>query len=281
MNTAAANFGSLKLNELTQLEFKRVCDLIYETCGIQLKHGKEDLVKSRLSKRLRTLGIKSYSVYLNLIEDDKSGKELATMVDLITTNKTEFFRDSDHFEFIERVFVPSFNRSENLVKIWCAGCSSGEEPYSLALMLHEKVHQHGKYKILATDISRSVLSKASEGVYAEDEISGISNLLKYKYFNRVEDTIRKKYQVKNEIRASVHFARLNLISNWPMKGPFHLIMCRNVMIYFDKLTRQRLLDRFWNLLIPGGCLFVGFSESLTGMKHCYEYIQPAIYRKSS
>jgi chemotaxis protein methyltransferase CheR len=200
------------------------------------------------------------------------------MINVITTNKSQFFRDYDHFAFIRRAVVPFMDQSGEPYKIWCAGCSNGQEPYSLSMILDQHLGSETAYKILATDISRPVLQKARAGIYTEEEVADVPKSIFHNYFEPAGEDYPGCYRIHSSIRRDVHFARLNLMSNWPMKGPFLLIFCRNVMIYFDKPTRQKLIERFRSLLGPGGYLFVGFSESLTGLHHGFKYVQPAVYR---
>ncbi|MEJ2146099.1 MAG: CheR family methyltransferase [Acidobacteriota bacterium] len=259
-------------------EFERVSHLVYRICGIHLKEGKQDLVKARLGRRLRALGLTTFQRYFDLVEGDASGVELAEMVDLLTTNKTEFFRDLVHFEFAKREILPRCSQRDARIRLWCAGCSTGQEPYSLAIVVKEFFRDlHARdIKILATDICRPALNSALAGEYAEVEMEGMPVEFRTRYFPRTE---RGSVQAAPVLRELIHFARLNLMDRWPMKGPFQLIMCRNVMIYFDRVTREDLVDRFWNLLSPGGYLMVGLSESLTGIRHQFKYVQPAVYRK--
>ncbi|MFZ0430496.1 MAG: protein-glutamate O-methyltransferase CheR [Acidobacteriota bacterium] len=266
----------IRMFPLTEREFDRVSRLIYRACGIHLKEGKQDLVKARLGRRLRALGLESFDEYFDRVEEEPSGHELAEMVDLLTTNKTEFFRDPVHFEFIRREILTRYTNVDERLRFWCAGCSYGQEPYSLAVILSESFRDLNRRdcKILATDICRPALSWAVEGKYAESEMEGMSGTYRSRYFPVSEPGY---LQASPGLRKLILFARLNLIESWPMKGPFQLIMCRNVMIYFDRKTREELIGRFWRLLSPGGFLMVGLSESLTGMKHDFKYVQPAVY----
>lgn len=278
MSSPAPIEYGMRLFPLSERDFARVSHLIYRICGIHLKDGKQDLVKARLGRRLRSLGLATFEEYFDLVEGDASGLELAEMVDLLTTNKTEFFRDPVHFEFTRREILPLCKRLDTRIRFWCAGCSTGQEPYSLAVVAKEFFGDLARrdFKILATDICRPALNCAREGKFAETDMDGMPAELRAQYFPRTEPGF---VQATSALRELIHCARLNLMERWPMKGPFQLIMCRNVMIYFDRTTREELVTRFWNLLSPGGYLMVGLSESLTGMRHQFKYVQPAVYRK--
>lgn len=265
--------------ELTEKQFKKVSHIIYSLCGICLKEGKEALVRARLMKRLRALGMENFDVYLKFIESDKGIQELSFMVDAITTNKTSFFREPAHFNYLRDKILPGLNSRR--LRFWTAACSSGEEPFSLAILLKENIPDidFKDVKILATDISTRMLERAHRAVYDEETLQEIPPQLLQKYFTRVQNESYRTYQVRNNIREMVRVARLNLMDTWPMKGLFNVIFCRNVMIYFDRSTQQKLINRFWNFLEQGGYLFVGHSEGLSAISHKFHYVRPAIYRK--
>lgn len=267
--------------ELSQRQFEKISELTYRICGISLQAGKEGLVKSRLTKRLRALGMVDFDQYLKHLETDSTRQELAIMVDTLTTNKTSFFREAQHFDYLRSQILPYLATRERRLRLWSAGCSSGEEPYSLAITLKESLAPKDNWdaRILATDISRRVLQKAKEAVYDQEAVAGVPAPWLTKYFTCVRPQAPRSYQVNSDVRQLVRLAQLNLMGEWPMRGPFDAIFCRNVMIYFDKPTQQRLVQRFWELLAPGGHLFVGHSESLTGSVHSFRYVQPAVYVK--
>lgn len=237
------------------------------------------LVRSRLSKRLRLLNLDGFEGYLNYLREDKSGQELAMMVDVLTTNKTSFFRESQHFDYLRQNLLPKLRAAYQPIRLWSAGCSSGEEPYTLGIILREELSDGYDARILATDISSEMLGKARHAIYGEEALADMSSSILRKYFSVCSPGSPKTYRVNNDVRALVHLARLNLMEEWPMKGPFDAIFCRNVMIYFDKPTQQKLVSRYAQLLAPGGLLFVGHSESLTSISHSLRYIQPAVYMK--
>ena len=269
------NFG-MSL-ELTTEQFDRISETMMTVAGIRLPPGKETLVRSRLSKRLRALGLTGFEAYLEHIDGDGSGAELAEMVDALTTNKTSFFRESAHFDFLAERVLPELNgRSE--LKVWSAGCASGEEPYTLAMVLAEHLPEplDRNARILATDISGHSLAVARAGIYGSGLVESVPQPLRRKYLERRSDG---RYGVKASLKEMTRFARLNLMGDWPMRGPFDAVFCRNVMIYFDRETREELVARFHGLIREGGYLFVGHSESLTGLTHEFQYVQPAVYRR--
>jgi chemotaxis protein methyltransferase CheR len=259
--------------------FEAIAGIVYRETGIALKAGKEGLVRSRLMKRLRTLEIGSFAEYLRLLENDPTGRERMMMIDCITTNKTHFFREPSHFEYLKKHILP--NLSERRLRIWSAACSSGEEPYSIAVVLRENIPDIDQWdvRILATDISTRVLEKARTGRYGAETLEGLSPALIANDFTCEGARSARIYEAKPEIKRMVTLARLNLLEAWPMKGPFDVIFCRNVMIYFDKETQRNLVERFRLMLEPGGYLFTGHSESMAGFAHQFRYVQPAVYAR--
>jgi len=272
--------------ELTDREFEKISDLVKALCGINLHQGKKELVKARLNKRLRALGLTNFDDYIAHVRADASGDELITMLDAISTNLTSFFRENGHFEHLAQTVLPEITSDRDgtrrKLRIWSAGCSSGEEPYTIGIVLHEHLHDLPAWdaRILATDLSTKVLAKAVEGIFTDDRLRGIPGVIAQRYFTCVQTKPERLFRVQDSVRRLVTFARLNLLESWPMTGPFDIVFCRNVMIYFDKPTQTRLIDRFWNLLGPRGMLYVGHSESLAGVKHRFDYVQPTVYRKT-
>jgi chemotaxis protein methyltransferase CheR len=264
---------------LTAAEFSRVCTILYDIAGIAMKPGKEGLVRSRLTKRLRAGGHATYSQYFDFVESPAGSAELVVMVDALTTNKTSFFREAAHFDLLRSAILPEHEKTG--ITLWSAGCSSGEEPYTLSMVLGEALPAPARAasRILATDISHRVLDRAKAGLYTKDQFADVPPELARRWWSKRTEHGAELYQATPALRAGIHFARLNLMERWPMRGPFDAILCRNVMIYFDKPTQQKLVQRYWELLRPGGHLFVGHSESLTGLAHQFRYVQPAVYRK--
>ena len=265
---------------LSAQEFKSVSELMYDISGVNLTPGKEGLVESRLASRLRALNLQTYTEYLSYVRDDRQRAELTILVDLLTTNKTSFFREVAHFEYLKEHVLPELAQRRG-ARFWCAGCSTGEEPYTLAMVLAEEWNEPllSRVKILATDLSTRVLARAAAAEYDEAAIGDMQRDRVRRHFDRSEHAGTVRYIVKERLRRLVHTARLNLMGQWPMNGPFDVIMCRNVMIYFDAATQERLVNRFYDLLAPGGSLLVGHSESLTALSHGFTPIQPATYRK--
>ena len=267
--------------DLSGSQFDIIRSFLHQTCGIKLHEGKESLVKSRLMKRLRVLGLSSFEKYIEYLKSDFSGSERRAAIDALTTNKTSFFRENEHFTFLRSRIVPRLAAERRQIRIWSAGCSSGEEPYSIAMALKEELSDIARrdVRILATDISARVLKVAQEAIYDSDEIRAIPADLLQKNFTCTRVRPTRVYRVIEDVRKMVRFAQLNLMANWPMKGPFDAIFCRNVMIYFERPTQQWLVQRFWQLLESGGYLLVGHSERLTGTAHKFRYVRPATYVK--
>lgn len=266
---------------LSAAQFREIRDLTYRICGIHLPAGKEGLVQSRLARRLRLLQLTDFDQYISHVRADAGGTEVSHMIDALTTNKTNFFREPRHFEYLaERVLPEARERGEPL-RIWSAGCSSGEEPYSLAMLIVDDPRaRHPDARILATDIASDILDRAREGVYDERQLEGVSEARRRAHFEPVRAGAGEpKWRVRDPLRSLIRFARLNLMGEWPMRGPFDVILCRNVMIYFDKPTQERLVERFAALLRPGGHLLVGHSESLSGIRHGLRFVQPAVYMR--
>jgi chemotaxis protein methyltransferase CheR len=278
--TVQAEGKDLASQTLTAADLRRVIGIIGPITGMVLNEGKEDLIKGRLLKRLRLLSLPSFKAYLDFVEGEAGGAELRAMVDVLTTHKTSFFREYEHFEFMEKGLLPRW-RGKSL-RIWSAACSSGEEPYSIAMHLKElwPDAQSGDWRILATDIAERTLKAAEAGTYSSEALAGLKAGQIAEHFTCLERGRVREYKVKPHLREKVGFARLNLMDPWPMQGPFDLIFCRNVMIYFSKETQERLVNRFHGLLRPGGFLFVGHSESLSAMDHPYRYVRPAVYQKA-
>lgn len=276
--TTQGTTGVIVENDLTPGQFARITSMLYEHCGIRMREGKEGLVRARLAKRLRVLRLPDFDAYLKHVESEPDRREFAEMIDVLTTNKTSFLREVSHFDFLRDSVLPDLTGS---IRIWSAGCSSGEEPYTLAMLLNDHVDriETRDVRILATDISHRVLATAKAAYYPSSVMSDVPPTWLQRYWTRKTDAGRDGYEAAPSLRRLVHFAKLNLMEKWPMQGPFDAILCRNVMIYFDKGTQQRLVERYHALLKPGGHLFVGHSESLTGLTHRFRYVKPAVYVK--
>jgi chemotaxis protein methyltransferase CheR len=272
--------------ELSDIDFQRFSHLVYEKCGINLSPQKKDLVRNRLRKRLVSGNFKSFKEYYRYVVSDATGKELFHLLDAISTNTTSFFRESDHFGFLKQCLLPGLTSAKKKaghrkIRVWSAGCSTGEEPYSLAITLRENIEnpEFWDMRILATDISTAVLSQAEAGIYAKDGVRNIPFDLLRKYFQRGERKWEGYYRVKGIIRDMVVFKRFNFMNGGFFREIFDIIFCRNVMIYFDEDMRKRLIDGFYHGLSREGYLFIGHSESLMGLTHKFRYVRPSIYRK--
>jgi chemotaxis protein methyltransferase CheR len=272
---------------ISQKDFDRLARAVYDYCKINLTQSKMDLARARLAKRLRMTGISTYTAYLDKVLPNPDSDEFVELIDCISTNLTSFFRESQHFDYLEQHHLPHILRKNGATKRirgWSAACSSGEEPYTISLVLNEALAKLNAargwdVKLLATDISTRVLKKAVAGVYEPDRVNTVPPALRAKYFEPRTLGGEPHLAVRPELRNMIVFNRLNLTERWPFNGPFDFIFCRNVMIYFDKPTQEKLVNRFYDLLAPDGILFTGHSESLTGIQHKFEFVKATIYRK--
>ena len=270
--------------ELTDAQFKKISSLVRDLCGINLHEGKKQLVQARLNKRLHKLGLRNYREYVEYVSSEADGVELTAMLDAISTNLTSFFRERNHFEYLARTVLPAAIAragADRRLRIWSAGCSTGEEPYSIAIILQENVPDlpFWNAKVLGTDLSTQVLAHAEKATYPGERIKAVPPQQRSRSFQCVQTSPERMYRVKDCVRSLVYFARMNLMDPWPIHGPFDAIFCRNVMIYFDKPTQAELVNRFCKILAPGGTLFIGHSEGLAGVRHPFRYIQPTVYEK--
>jgi len=260
--------------------FKEIQSLMYARFGIAFGDQKKELVVSRLADRLRQRGLRSYEEYMHLVRSDKDDGELSAMVDVLTTNHTSLYREPEHFEYLERFVLPQL-REQPSISIWSAGCSSGEEPYSIACWLMEKLGPTlPKTTILGTDISGRALKAARQGVYAEDRFSGLQTAWRKRFLLRGEGQRAGWYRFKPQVQSLVRFRYLNLNEPFPQVGIFDIIFCRNVMIYFDQPTRDRLLGRLADQLRPGGYFFPGHAESVAPDVNGMKRVHPAVFRKT-
>jgi chemotaxis protein methyltransferase CheR len=267
----------------TDADFDFIRQLIVSLTGISLSEQKRELVYGRLAKRLRSLDMQSFAQYCAYVEQD--AQELHELVNAITTNLTSFFREPYHFDYLRDTLLPELLRSNagsRRIRIWSAGCSTGEEPYSVAMVLRDAIPagQGWDARILATDIDSNVLARAQLGIYAEERATGIPERYLRRSFRRGQGDNAGMLRVNDEIRSLISFRQLNLMQDWPMKGPFDLIFCRNVVIYFDKPTQKRLFNRYADLLVDNGHLFIGHSETLFQICDRFTSIGRTIYRKN-
>lgn len=271
--------------QLTTALFKRFCRIAHDQAGISLKDGKEALVSARVSKRVRHLGLPSLRSYLEYLEADESGEELVHFLDVITTNFTRFFREPEHFDDLQRFVESRARRGQERFTIWCAAASTGEEPYTIAMSLKTLIEQlHLEVRILATDISTRVLHTAMEGRYSDKSIAELADRDRKRFFVREgrAGTADPTWLVRPELRSLIVFDRLNLAQPpFPMKGPFDVIFCRNVMIYFTPDVRATLVHEMERLLAPEGLLILGHAETLSGMKTALKPLRPSVYQKTA
>jgi len=266
---------------LTPRTFDRIRQLVYEAAGIELKNGKEQMVSARLSRKLRENRCSTYEEYLRTVESDRTGAQLVSLIDALTTNFTSFMRETAHFDFLRETILPKLmNRRQ--IDFWCAAAATGEEPYSLLFTMLDATSRPGQpqCRLLATDISTRALAAARKGVYPAERLASCSREWLPKYLLRGDGDFSGLYQVKPEVARLVEFRRLNLVEAFDPGQTFPLISCRNVMIYFDRPTQERVVSRLSLFLEPGGYLFVGHSERLAGINHSLRLVKPAIYQKT-
>ncbi|HMB30908.1 MAG TPA: protein-glutamate O-methyltransferase, partial [Desulfohalobiaceae bacterium] len=266
-------------------EFQRFSSFIQEEFGIKMPPGKKTMLESRLGKRLRALGMNSYKDYENYLFNIKGMEiEIPHLIDAVTTNKTDFFREANHFDILYNQLLPKWfgqHKGKRDFSVWSAGCSSGEEPYTLAIVLNEFAENNPdfKYNILGTDISNEILEKAQRAVYPEDRIEPVPANLKRKYFLRSKDRKKKLVRVVPELRKKVAFRLLNFMDDFDFREKMDAIFCRNVIIYFEKPIQERLFQKFCEHLHPNGYLFIGHSETLAGMNLSLKQLSPTTYQK--
>ena len=272
---------------LSDRDFRKISDYIYDVCGIKLPAIKKTMLSARLHKRLRRLNVHSFSEYFKyVLSPAGQQQELVHMIDAVSTNKTEFFREAKHFDVLTSKVLPEYvnmlrTRPTRKLHVWSAGCSSGEEPYTLAMVLEDFFSKHAAldYAILATDISTRVLNIAKEGIYSDDAVAPVPTLLRHKYLMRGKGKQKGFHRVVPELRNKVKFRRLNFMDrDFGIETPLDIIFCRNVIIYFDRKTQQELFGKFHRQLASHGHLFTGHSESLEGIIDKMERLESAVYR---
>ncbi|MDG6773316.1 protein-glutamate O-methyltransferase CheR [Thiomicrorhabdus sp. ZW0627] len=267
--------------EFTEQDFSRIQKLVYDFAGIDLNESKKNLVYNRLSKRIRFLGLQSFGQYLNYVEEQGEA-EFVNLINSITTNLTFFFRENHHFEYLAQVVVPKLletNRATKKIRVWSAGCSTGEEPYSIAITLKESAPEGWDVKVIATDLDTTVVQTGRAGVYNIDRLKGVSEARKKRWFLKGTGKQDGLVKVKPELQSMIEFGQINLMNEWPLKEQIDVIFCRNVVIYFDKPTQSRLFNRYADLLPSHGHLFIGHSESLYKVCDRFELMGQTIYRK--
>ena len=271
--------------DFTDADFAMLCGLVRKHTGIALSEHKRDLVYGRLSKRLRALGLSRFCDYCDLLESNPA-QELEQFTNAITTNLTAFFRENHHFEYLQKTLAPAllerYRRNKKL-RIWSAGCSTGEEPYSLAMALRESIPDidDRDIRILASDLDSNVVATGAEGIYPSQRIESLSHERKKRWFELGKGSNVGKVRVSQDLRKLVSFRQLNMLQDWPMSGKFDVVFCRNVVIYFDKATQKQLFERFANVMQPESTLCIGHSETLHNICDRFELAGKTIYRKLS
>lgn len=262
-------------------DFGRVKSIVYDFAGIDLNDSKKNLVYNRLSKRIRFLNMKSFSEYLDFV-DSQGEAEFVHLINAITTNLTFFFRENHHFDYLAKTVIPGLvasNSSSKKVRIWSAGCSTGEEPYSIAIILKESMPPGWDAKVIATDLDSNVVNTGQMGVYKMDRLKGVSEERKKRWFLKGSGSQQGFVKVKTELQDIIEFGQLNLMNDWPLKDSIDVIFCRNVVIYFDKPTQTKLFNRYADRLPDNGHLFIGHSESLYKVSDRFELLGQTIYKK--
>jgi len=263
-------------------DFSFLQDLIYQKTGIVIGDHKKEMIYRRLSKRMRDLNMLSLDDYCNILRSD-SHQEMNNFINAVTTNLTSFFRENHHFEFLKNDYLPDFiKKGERRLRVWSSACSTGEEPYSIAMIMRDalgnKINSLDA-KLLATDLDTQVVQTARNGIYGADRLKDLSSQIKSKWFS--ETNIPGKYLVSPSLKEIITFNKLNLLGPWPMRGEFDVIFCRNVLIYFDKPTQEKLVKRFYDVLKVGGVLMLGHSESVLKGSEDFEHLGKTIYIKKA
>lgn len=262
-------------------DFNRVKKIVYDYAGIDLNESKKNLVYNRLSKRIRFLDMQTFAEYLNFVEAQGEA-EFVHLINAITTNLTFFFREDHHFEYLAKTVIPGLlkaNQGKKKIRVWSAGCSTGEEPYSIAITLKESVPAGWDAKVIATDLDSNVVATGKTGVYKIDRLKGVREERKKRWFLKGTGSQEGLVKVKTEIQEMIEFGQLNLMEDWPIKEDIDVIFCRNVVIYFDKPTQSKLFNRYADRLPENGHLFIGHSESLYKVSDRFELLGQTIYKK--
>lgn len=248
--------------------------------GLEARPGKEVLLSVRAGRHMRELGARSAEEYLRLLEEDESGTRMQGLLDVLTTNHTAFWREASHFDWLKKQ-LSGIPAGTPPVTLWCAAASSGEEPYTLAMTAMESMGPSAaqRLRVLATDVSTRMLRTAAEGIYSGERIKPLPQVWKDRYFEPAGGPAEGQFRVSRDVRSMVHFRWLNLVDPLPRMGPFPVIFCRNVMIYFSQETRLEIVRKLMNHLVPGGYLLVGHAEGLSGLEAEMDYVEPAVYRR--
>ncbi len=264
-------------------DFNFIAKLVFEKTGIHLAPHKKNMVYSRIAKRIRKLNFNSFSEYCTLISSKNDNGEMMDFINAVTTNLTHFFREIHHFKHLAEVAIPEIvrqNFNSKRLRIWSAGCSSGMEAYSIAMTLRSVLKDVDNWdaKILATDIDTNMLNKGTQGIYSDDEYENIPAKFREEFVSK--DKINSTMIMSDKLKKLVTFKRMNFIENWPVKGPFDIVFCRNVVIYFQKDTQKIIFNNFANVMRQGSYLYIGHSENLTGISNKFQLIGKTIYKKN-
>jgi chemotaxis protein methyltransferase CheR len=267
-------------------DFDYIRTLVTEHAAIRLADNKRQMVYGRLVRRLRELGFTNFGQYIELLKTDNGGPEFVNLINAITTNLTSFFREKHHFDLLRTRIVPELmqrHAADRVLRAWSAGCSTGEEPYSIAITLRESLPAAPRwdFRLLATDIDTKVLATAQAGIYGAERVKDLPETLRRHGFLRGRGAQSDMVRVRPELREMISFRQLNLMGDWPMRGRFDFIFCRNVVIYFDKPTQQRLFDRYADLLVDNGYLFLGHSETMHNLSTRFKLLGHTVYQKAN
>lgn len=268
--------------QLGKREFERIRQLVYAHAGITLADSKHNLIYNRLAKRVRSLNLPDFASYLDYVEGVGKDQEFTHLINAITTNLTFFFRENHHFDYLSQTLFPQLlkeNKDSKKVRIWSAGCSTGEEPYSIAITAKEFFPQDWDVRIFASDLDTNVIQVGQEGVYALEALKDVSLERKKRWFLKGRSQNEGLVKAKPELKKIIHFQQVNLMHDWPWKESFDIIFCRNVVIYFDKPTQQKLFARYHQILKAEGHLFIGHSESLYQVSEQFKLLGKTIYQK--
>jgi len=268
--------------QFTKVDFDRVRRIVYDHAGISLADSKQNLIYNRLSRRLRSLNFNDFNLYLTYVEGEGYDQEFTHLINAVTTNLTFFFREIHHFDYLADDLFPSLlkrNAQTKKVRIWSAGCSTGEEPYSIAIVAKEVFPSDWDVQVHASDLDTNVINTAKIGLYQIDSLKGVSHERVKRWFLKGSGNNEGMVKVKPELQTIIHFQQVNLMHDWPWKEGFDIIFCRNVVIYFDKPTQQKLFKRYHELLRDQGHLFIGHSESLYKVSEQFKLLGKTIYQK--
>lgn len=260
--------------------FKKFCELIYTNFGISTSEAKKEILHAKLDKLISKNNLNSYDEYYKNLVGQENRETLIEFANAITVNQTSFFRENNHFEYIKNnvnsllQYNPGILKN-NEIRVWSSACSTGEEPYTISIVLSEYLPKGIKIRVLATDINSDVLASAQKGLYP----LSIKNDIELVYLNKYFNAVNNGYTISDDIKKLVTFRQFNLMDDFPFKGAFDIVFCRNVMIYFDQAVRQKLLSKFYNILVSGGLLFIGHSESITQQSHHFRFVHPTVYLK--